>query len=121
MERDVELLRHIAQVFVIAHDARNLHFPFSRLVTGQQVVKAMAHLAHEDCHSRLHVVAVEVESHLISLRVKRRDVFLYLFSWNEEVVEFPFNTHEEHAVYTVHILVEINDVALIVGDEASHL
>ena len=71
VERNVELLRHIAQVFVVAHDARNLHFPLASLVTSQQVIQAVAHLAHEDCHSRLHVVEVEVERHLVSLRVKR--------------------------------------------------
>ena len=117
VEGDIKLFAHVSQILVIADDARYLDVKFSGVVSCQQVVEAVAHLADEDSHAWLHVVEVEAACHLVFLCIERVDIFLYLVSWNEEVVEFPFYAHEEHAVLMIYILVKINDVSLIVGDK----
>ena len=77
----------------------------------------MAHLAHEDGHARPFVVEVEVECNAIFLRIKRLYVIGYLATWNEKVFQFPFYAHEEHSVFSVNILVKVDDVAMVVGNE----
>ena len=120
IEGYVELLGDVAQVLVVAHDAGDVHLPLACLVTGKEVVEAVAHLAHEDGHTGTDVVEIEVESHVVALGVECRDVFLYLFTRDEKVIKLPLDAHEEHTILAVHVLVQINDVALVVGDELGH-
>ena len=105
---------------MIGYDTRNLHIELSRLPACQQVVQTMTHLRYEDCHARLLVVEVQTESHLVALCIERFEVFLDLLTRYEELVEFPFNAHEEHSILTVNILVEIDDVAVVIRDELGY-
>ena len=117
---NAELLCHIAQVFVVGHDAGHLAGKLAGLPPCQQVVQAMAHLRHEDGHPGALVAVIERELHLVALGIERGDIFVDLVAWNEEAVEFPFYAHEEHAVLLVHILVQVDDVPFVVGDESGH-
>lgn len=38
-----------------------------------------------------------------------------------KLLKFPLHTHEEPSVYFVDILVKIDDVAIVVGDELCYL
>ena len=58
IERDAELFRHLPQVLVVAHDAGDVHLPLAGIVPGQQVIEAVAHLAHENGHPRLLVAEI---------------------------------------------------------------
>ena len=118
---DAELFGHFPHVFVIADDARYVDIPFSRLVSCKQVEEAMAHLADEDGHSRTGVAEIKTERHVIPLGIECIDVFTNLVAWNEETLQFPFNAHEESSVLMVNILVQVHDVAFVVGDEFGHL
>ena len=80
----------------------------------------MAHLADENGHTGTYVVEIKAEGHLIALGVKSGDVFLDLVTGNEEIIQLPFKTHEENTILTVDILVEVDDVPLVVGDEFGH-
>ena len=116
-----ELLGHITQVVVIAHNAGYLDVPFAGIVTRQQVVKAMAHLANEYCHARLDVVEIQVERHLVTRRVQRLEIVLQLFARYDEAVKLPLKPHEEHAVLPVDILVKVDDVSVVVRYELRYL
>ena len=118
---DSELKSHIAQVLMIADDARNVNHKLSSFPASQQVVEAMAHLAHKNRHARLHVVEIKIERNSVALCVESRDVFLNLVTWNQEVVEFPFYTHKKHRVNRVNILVQVNDVSFIICDKLCYL
>ena len=117
---NVELLGDVAQILVVAHDTGNVHIPLACLVACEEVVKTVAHLADEDGHARALVGEIEVERHLIACRVERGQVFLDFILGDEEFLEFPLDAHEEHAVLAVHILVEIDDVSLVVGNELGY-
>ena len=45
------------------------------------------------------------------------DVFLDLVPGNEEALKLPLDAHEQHPVLPVHVLVQIDDIAAVVGDE----
>ena len=67
MERYAELVRDFPKVLVVAHYAGDLDIPLPCLVAGQEVIEAMALLAHEDGHARLDVAEEHVELHLETL------------------------------------------------------
>ena len=81
----------------------------------------MAHLADEDCHAWALVAVVEAELHLVALRIERVDVVVELVARNQEPFQFPFYAHEEHPFYLIDVLVQIDDVAFVVGDKLRHL
>jgi len=115
--RDLELVGDISQVLMVADDAGNVDIPFPRLVPGQEIVKAMAHLAHENGHARTLITEIKVASHLVSLCVKRVDVFIDLVARDEEILQFPFDPHEKHPVFPIYVLVQINDISLVVRNK----
>lgn len=117
MVGNAELLCHVPQVFVIGHDAGDVAVELSGLPTSQQVIEAMAHLRHEDCHPGPLVAEIERELHPVTLGVQCLDILLYLLTWDGETFQLPLDTHEEHAFLLVHILVQVNDVSLVVGNE----
>ena len=118
---DIELLGDVAQVLMVADDAGDIDSPLAGFVARQQVVEAVAHAADEDGHARALVGEVEVECHLVALRVECGKILLDLVLGDEEALQLPFNAHEEHAVLTIDILVEIDDVTFVVGDELGDL
>jgi hypothetical protein len=93
----------------------------SRAVAGQQVVQAVALLAYENGHPRLDVAEEDARDHAVALREKFVHDLLDVLARDEEALEFPFDTHEKVAVDGVHILVEIDDVAVVAGDESRHV
>ena len=118
---DVELVRDIAQILVVADDARNFDVPFAGAVTREKIVEAVAHFAHEDSHARRFVAEIEIIRHLIALGVECPDDVVQLFARNEEVLQLPFDAHEKHIVQMIDILVEIDDVAVVIRDKARDL
>ena len=117
---DSELFGYIAQVFVVGDDAGDVTGKLACLPASQEVIKAMAHLRNEDGHAWTLVAIIEAELHLIALCVEGCDVFVNLIAWNQEAVEFPFYSHEEHAVLTVNILIKVNNISLVVGNKFRH-
>ena len=103
--RYVKLLGDVTQVLVIAHDTRDVHVPFSSLISSQQVIETVAHLADENGHAGLDVAEIQMEIYLVTLSVERFDVFLYLFAGDGESFQFPFQSHEKHFVLVIHVLV----------------
>ena len=61
---------------------------------------------------------MQFEDHLVFLSVKRVEVIVDLLPGNEEIIELPFYTHEEDVIHAVHVLREVQDVALV--DGATH-
>ena len=121
VEGDVELFGDVAQVLVVGDDAGDVHLPLARLVARQQVVEAVAHAADEDGHAGSLVGEVEAEGHPVALGVERLEVLSYFVLGDAEVLQLPFDAHEEDAVLAVDVLVEVDDVACVVGDEACDL
>ena len=80
----------------------------------------MAHLAHEDSHAGTLVIKVEIERHLVSPAVQGLDIFLYLIPRDEKFLQLPLYAHEEHTVFSIHVLVQIDDVSLVVCNELGH-
>ncbi len=118
---DAEALRHRLHVRVVADDERYVHVPLPHRVARQHVVEAVAHLGHEDGHARLHVGEIDAVRHAVLLRVERVEVVVNLLARDVEAVKLPLQTHEEDAVGAVDVLVEVEDVALVDGDETGHL
>ena len=52
---DAEEIADVPQLFVVAHDHRDVTFEFSALVTEQQVPKAVVKLGNENSHPRFDV------------------------------------------------------------------
>ena len=116
---NTELFGYIAQILMIADNTRNIDVPFSSFPSCQQVVKTMAHFRHENRHSWTFVAEIQLTCHLVSLGIKRIDVFLDFFTRNQEFLQFPFNSHKKHAVLFVYILVKVYDIALVIRDKSS--
>ena len=112
--RNTELLSHIAQVFVIRYDTGYVAGKLARLPTSQQVVQTVAHLADEQSHARTLIAVIQAELHLIALGIQRSDIIIDFLAWNLEPFQFPFYTHEEHPLYLIDILIQINDVSLVI-------
>ena len=119
--RNAKLFSHIAQILVIAHNARNIDVPFTSFPASQQVVQTMAHFANKNCHSWTFVTKIQFTRHLVALSIQCIDVFLNFIAWNQEMLQFPFNTHKKHAVLLVHILVKVNDISLIICNKSGYL
>lgn len=81
----------------------------------------MVQLAHKDSHTRLLVAKVDVELHVVLLRKERSKVVLHLLLRNQEVVQVEFDTHEEHILRVVDMLIEVDDVTLVERDEVGYL
>ena len=118
---DAELVRDVAQVFVVGDDAGDVHVPFARTVAGEQVVETVAHLAHEDGHARLLVAEIDVGGHLVALLEELVDDFLDMVARNEEALQLPLDAHEQMPLDRVHVLVEIDDVSVVARDESRHV
>lgn len=121
MIRNAKLLGYVAQILMVTNDTRYFDIPFTGLVTRQQVVQAMTHLAHKYGHARLDIAEMQTERHVISLGIQRLDIVLKLFPWYCEIAELPLQPHEKHAVQTVYILVKIYNVTVIVGYKLCYL
>ena len=118
---DAELLGHVLQVGVVGDDEGYLAIPFAGCVACQHVIEAVAHLRNKDGHARLDVGEVEAQLHVVLLGVKCGEVVLYLVAGNGKVLKFPLDTGEEHMLDVVDILVEIDDITTIDGDEIRYL
>ena len=81
---------------MVRNDAGNIHIDFSGFPACQQIVKTMTHFTDKYGHAWLHIIKIEIESDSVALCIECRNVIINLVTWNEEVVKFPFNTHEEH-------------------------
>ena len=121
IEGNTELFRHLPEVLVVAYDAGDVHLPLAGIVPGQQVIEAVAHLAHENGHPRLLVAEIHARVHLVSLGESGVHGLLDSLSRDGETVQFPFNPHEEPLLDGVHVLVEIDDVSAVPGDEPRHV
>ena len=118
---NAKLIGHIAQVLMVRHDTGNVAVELSCLPACQQVVETVTHLRNEDGHPRTLVAVIEREFHLVALSIKRSNIVIKLVAWNKETFKFPFYAHEEHAVYLVHILIEVNNITFVIGYEFCHL
>ena len=119
--RQAELVGHVAQVLVVGDDAGNLDVELTGLPARQQVVEAMGHLADEDGHAGTLAGELKHELHLVALGVERGDVLGDLLLGDEETLEVPLHTHEEAVVDLVHALVQVENVAVVVGDKLGDL
>jgi hypothetical protein len=80
----------------------------------------MTHLGYEDRHAWTLIAVVETKLHLIALGIEGGNIFVEFIARNKESLEFPFYSHEEHAIYLVYVLVKIDDVSSVVGDKLSY-
>ena len=80
----------------------------------------MAHLRDKDGHARTFVVEIQIKLHVVAQGIEHVNVLTYLLTGNHELLQFPLYAHKEHTVLTVNILIQIDNVALIVGDELGH-
>ena len=117
---NTELVGHIAQILVVADDTGDVAVELTRLPACQQVVEAVTHFRDEYCHTGALVAVIEREFHLVALGIERGDIVIEFVARNQKAFEFPFYAHKEHAVYLVDILVEVDDVAFVVGDKLGH-
>ena len=80
----------------------------------------MTHLRDENRHPRTLVAVIERELHLIALGIERGDIVVELVAGDEESLELPFYAHEEHAIHLVYILIQVDNVAFVVGYKFGH-
>ena len=77
----------------------------------------MVHLRHEECHAWLLVAEIEAELHVVALCIEGADILFEFLCWNKEFLECPFDAHEEVFFDMIDILVEVDDITVVVGDE----
>lgn len=118
---DIELLADIAKVLMVADNARYVNIELACLIACKEVVKAMGHLAHEECHARLDIAEVKIGCHVVALAVECVDILSNLIARDKEALEFPFHTHEEHLINLVYILVKVDDITIVVCYEFCNL
>ena len=81
----------------------------------------MRHLRYKDGHAGLLVGEIQSEMHLVLLTIESVEIVFYLFFRNGKLLELPLYTHEKYVLYPIDILVEVDDVALIDGDEVGDI
>ena len=81
----------------------------------------MRHFGNKDCHPRLSVGEVNLELHLMFLRVEGLEIFFDFLRRDEKLVEAPLHPHKEDLLGVIDILVEIYDVAVVVRNEIGQL
>ena len=116
-----KLIGHITQILMVRYNARNFTIKLTGLPSCQHIIQAVTHLADENCHTRTLVAVVQAEFHLITLRIQCSYVIIYLVARNHKPFEFPFYTHEKHALYLINILIQINNVTLVISNKLCHL
>ena len=79
---DTELVGHVAQILVVAHDAGDVAIELACLPACQQVVEAVAHLTHEYRHAWALVAVIERELHLVALGIERGDIIIEFVARN---------------------------------------
>ena len=121
VEGDAEPLGHVLQVGVVADDERNLHVPFAGCVACQQVEQAVRHFGDEDGHPRFLVREVEAEAHVVLLCIECGEVVVNLLLWNQEILQFPLDAHEEDVLHMVYVLVQVDNVPLVHRNKVRHL
>lgn len=117
LERYVELLPGNGEVGVIADDNRDLHIPFPCHIACEHIVETVRHLAHEYSHFLPSGGEAQTVEHFVARRIKSVEIFIDFFCRNHEVFQIPLDTHIEYTVDTIHILVEIDNVAAVCGDK----
>ena len=115
--RYAELVGYGTEVFVVGHDAGDIDIEFACLIACEKVVEAMVHFRYKECHAWAYVAEVEAELHVVALCIEGTDVLFELLCGYEEFLECPFDTHEEVLFDMIDILVEVDDVSVVVGDE----
>ena len=113
---NAEFLRDQLHVGVVADDQGNGDIPFTRLVTRQQVIEAMAHFRNENRHARCLVGNMQFPPHVQSLG-NRAELHGDLGKRQREAVEVELDAHEEDVGFGVDVLVEVQDVAVIPVEE----
>ena len=118
---DAKLACHRFEVGMVGDDEGNVAVPFAGGIACEHVEEAVAHLGYEDGHAWLDIGEVEAERHVVLLCVEGGEVVLNLVAGNGEVGEFPLDACEEYVLDVVHVLVEIDDVTAVDGDEVRYL
>ena len=118
---DAELACHGLEVRMVGDDEGNFAIPFAGCVAGKHVEEAVAHLGDEDGHAWLDVGEVEAQEHVVLLGVEGGEVVEDLVAGDGERLDVPLHTCEEHVFDVVNVLVEIDDVAAVDGDEVRYL
>lgn len=108
----------VAHIFVIADDAWYFDAPLARLVSRQQIVEAMPHLADENRHARWYIAKVEIAFGVESLRIECVEDFGDFVAFDGKMIEFPFDAHKEHALDVIDELIDVDDIAAVIGDKA---
>jgi hypothetical protein len=117
---NAKLICYVPQILMVGDNTGYIAIEFSGLPTGKQIVKTMTHLGYEDGHAWTLIAVVETKLHLIALGIEGGNIFVEFIARNKESLEFPFYSHEEHAIYLVYVLVKIDDVSSVVGDKLSY-
>jgi hypothetical protein len=115
---DAELLGDISQVLMVADDAGDFHLPFTGLVPCQEVIQAMAHLAHENRHPGLFITEIDPGMHIITYAQFLFNRIVDAFPRDGESVQVPFDAHEKTLIDPVNVLVEIYDITVVMGYES---
>ena len=110
-----------AEVFVVADNQRDVNSPLARNVPRKHIVEAVRHFGDKNRHPRLAVGEVNLELHLMFLRVEGLEVLFDFLGRDEKLVEAPFHPHKEDFLGVIDVLVEIYDVAVVVRDEIGQL
>ena len=119
-ELDTEVAGDFAQVVVVRHRQQDVGIEVAHAPPRQQVVEAVRQLAHEQRDPRAVVGEAQRVRHA-EPRPHRLEGLGDFFPRQLEPVELPLDSLEEDAALDVGVLVGVDDVAVVAGDEFGHL
>ena len=79
----------------------------------------MRHFGNKDSHALHMFCKTDAERHIVAFAVKSAKVITYFVFWNYELRQVPLYTHIKHAVDSIHILIQIENITSILIDEPS--
>ena len=92
----------------------------SGCIASQHIKKTMRQLRNENCHTRFYIRKIKAEIHFVLLAVKCSEIIFNLFLGNQQVFQFPFNTHEEDVLYMIYILIQIDNISFVYRNKVCH-
>lgn len=119
VEGDAEALGGGAEGLVVGDDEGDIGVEFAGFVAAEEVVEAMGVLADEEGEAVALVGEVEAPGHVAGLG-EGADEDGEVGAADAEAGQVPFGAHEEDAFLAIDVLVEVEDIAAVFGDEGSH-
>jgi len=119
MKWDARLCRDRLQRGVVADDGGDFDGQFAGLMAPDQVVQAMRQRTHQDRCAHRPAVEADAPAHRVTLGQRgpgRGEVV----GVEVAAAEVELHAHEEFAMLAVGVLIRVQQVAAVLGDEVRH-